>query len=421
MWKRLNKGLFIGAVIVSLFSWVANGKTVLTHLTYPNHGEPWQEFVRSQALAFERANPDIKIDLVVGSGVSKFMTMVAGGVAPDITEFALVYGGTLAADGHFLDLRPFFARDRQVNLNHYAPIAIQAMTASDGAMWGFPADVYPASTYYDVDFFADAGLLTPSELGENWTWDTMLQAAKKLTRDTNRDGVVDFWGIGGGSGMWDHMAFVRQAGGTLYDRYVDPTESRLNEPAVERAMQWYADLYLTHGVIYNGWDGMTKRIAAMSLVSGPTAIESMQAAGVRVDVAPQPKGPANRGAYVAQNGFQIVESTKHPELAWEWVKFLIGTDEAISQFAQVTTRFPANMRVARRYRDFIDNPPPNIAAVLETAVDPASFHLPIGKNTSETRSILSSIRGPIVQGSLGVRMALEDAHRRINALLKGER
>jgi hypothetical protein len=151
MWKRLNKGLFIGAVIVSLFSWVANGKTVLTHLTYPNHGEPWQEFVRSQALAFERANPDIKIDLVVGSGVSKFMTMVAGGVAPDITEFALVYGGTLAADGHFLDLRPFFARDRQVNLNHYAPIAIQAMTASDGAMWGFPADVYPASTYYDVD------------------------------------------------------------------------------------------------------------------------------------------------------------------------------------------------------------------------------------------------------------------------------
>ena len=55
MWKRLNKGLFIGAVIVSLFSWVANGKTVLTHLTYPNHGEPWQEFVRSQALAFERA------------------------------------------------------------------------------------------------------------------------------------------------------------------------------------------------------------------------------------------------------------------------------------------------------------------------------------------------------------------------------
>jgi multiple sugar transport system substrate-binding protein len=46
----------------------------------------------------------------------------------------------------------------------------------------------------------------------------------------------------------------------------------------------------------------------------------------RLGVAPFPSGPASKVTLATTDGFGIYGGTKHPEAAWELVKFLIGKD-----------------------------------------------------------------------------------------------
>ena len=50
--------------------------------------------------------------------------------------------------------------------------------------------------WYNADIFEDNGVTTPLELYENgeWTIEALIDAAEKLTMDTDRDGLNDIWG-----------------------------------------------------------------------------------------------------------------------------------------------------------------------------------------------------------------------------------
>jgi len=52
----------------------------------------------------------------------------------------------------------------------------------------------------------------------------------------------------------------------------------------------------------------------------------LEKANFRVGVAPFPSGPARRVTLASTDGFGIYSGTKHPEAAWELVKFLTGQE-----------------------------------------------------------------------------------------------
>jgi multiple sugar transport system substrate-binding protein len=64
----------------------------------------------------------------------------------------------------------------------------------------------------------------------------------------------------------------------------------------------------------------------------------LSGANFRIGVAPFPAGPARRATLATTDGFGIYAGTKHPEEAWELVKFLIsqeyGRAMAKAQFLQ---------------------------------------------------------------------------------------
>ncbi len=397
----------------------AVAQTVVSHMHYTNHAAPWYEWLQERAVAFERLNPDIKIDLFVstdGTGVNQLLAMGAGGTVPDVTELALVHGGTLAGMGFFTDLRPFIARDR-VDTRVFPPVALEAVTWSNGELWGIPADLYVAPVFFNIDMFAEGGLANPNELGEAWTWDALVEAGRKLSRDTNYDGHFDVKAITGLGGMWSHMAIVRQAGGLLFDRYKDPTESRLNTKEVEVAIQWLVDLYRTHGVLEDGWNGLTEGTSAVTLVSGPTAITSLNEVGINYDVALQPKGPASRASYSVTASFQMPKGNKNPDAAWKWIKFLATESESMRNFVATTSRLPAYLPVARNYQRYVINPPNSIGRILESVLDPAAFHLPLGPLARDALATLNTRRTQLLRGEIDVRSFLEDAHQRATAIL----
>ena len=401
----------------------ATAKTTVVHMHYANHGEAWLQWLRDREAAFEAANPDIDIEIIVsvdGTGVNQLRAMAAGDALPDVTEMALVYGAMFADEGFYLDLKPLIERDPDIDFGLFAPVTLDALTWTNGELWGLPADIYTVPAFFNIDMFAEAGLANPNELGEGWDWDALVEVGRKLSRDTDNDGVFDRKAITGLPGLWDHMDVVRKAGGMLFDRYKDPTQSRLNTPEVVGAIQWLIDLYRVHGVLEDGWFGVAQGTAAVGLTSGPSAVRSLNEAGIRFDVALQPRGPVSRASYTVTNSFQIIRTSQRAAEAWRWIKFLATEPESMERFAAITGRLPALLPVAQRYGEFVINPPEHINLILQTVLDPASYHLPIGARANEARSILNSYRSALVSGTMDVASALEDAHRRINALLGAE-
>lgn len=223
---------FIVTLITLLLLPVVHAQTVITHLSYPGHGDAWPNWVEERATAYERLNPGIEIEIMQSSGnaVDHFVALRAGGTLPDVSEMPITHGARFASEEYFLDLKPFVERDNTISLDMFVPITVDALTWTDNSLWGLPADVYVVPTYYNKGFFAEAGLASPNDLGDDWNWESVVSSGKKLTRDTNNDGQPERIAITGFSGMWSHMDVVRKAGGQLYDRYKDPTESLLNTP-----------------------------------------------------------------------------------------------------------------------------------------------------------------------------------------------
>jgi len=69
-----------------------------------------------------------------------------------------------------------------------------------GWMYGHPNDGWGQTMlYFNVKHLTDAGLspdyLYNLQRDNNWTWDTFLDLCKKLTRDTNNDGITDIYAL----------------------------------------------------------------------------------------------------------------------------------------------------------------------------------------------------------------------------------
>ncbi|HEX6971923.1 MAG TPA: extracellular solute-binding protein [Limnochordia bacterium] len=408
--------------ILTWTDWVAAAERItLQHLGYVWHGEPWQEYMEARIAEFERLHPNLHIERVVTDDmVEKFTVMAAGGIAPDVAEMTLSQGGNLAPTGAFSDLRPFFAKDASIKISDFAKPAIAALSWSDGSLWGFPLDVYPVASYYNIDLFAQAGLATPRELGASgWTWAYATAAAKKLTVDTTGDGTADRWGLDSAWALVSYGIPIRQAGGGLYDRYVDPTRSRLTDARTVQAFEWIADLYRA-GVTAADYEVQFEQgLTGFNLTNGPTWIGTLnQVGGFRWDVGPPLMGPSHNGGYVAVNSIQISAYTEHPELAWEWVKFLAADAEHIRDFVHRTTRIPAYLPVLSAYPRLIDQAPPGMQHFIDVILNPNSYHPPVGPTTRTAGDLIfNAFFDRIIEQNAAVRGTMEALDPQVNAIL----
>ena len=103
--------------------------------------------------------------------------------------------------------------------------------------------------YWNKTIFEREGLPNLYELQNNktWTWDKMLEIAKKATKDLDGDGTVDQWGIVGATNSpWP---FVYSNGGRLYEMVDGRAIFRLNEPNAVEAFQFVQDLINVHKVM----------------------------------------------------------------------------------------------------------------------------------------------------------------------------
>ncbi len=114
---------------------------------------------------------------------------------------------------------------------------IEEMVIIGGGIYGIPTQrpnlKYPFNVGYAIiwnrDFFEHNNLPDIDELQDEgkWTWDKFTDIARQVTRDTNNDGYIDQWGLGGFS-PFQFSNLLETYGVNLYETTADGKIESIN-------------------------------------------------------------------------------------------------------------------------------------------------------------------------------------------------
>jgi ABC-type glycerol-3-phosphate transport system substrate-binding protein len=289
--------------------------------------------------------------------VEKMLADFQAGTAPDVFQGCCTHFPMWAQMGYTLDLRPYVEADLdQDTIDDWDPAQYSALSTKDGLQFGLPKYHGALALYYNKDLFDEYRVDYPDG---TWDHDDYLATMQRLTHDRDDDDKTDLWG----SMLdvsWDRVQIhVNGWGGHLVDPD-DPTKCLMAEPEAMAAMEWLRARMWDDKVMATDLDvqNMTTRQAFITgriamVEDGSWALKDVLAgADFRIGVAPFPAGPVRRATLATTDGFGIYAGTKHPEAAWELVKFLIGKEYGRAM-ARANFLQPARASLVDEWVDFI--------------------------------------------------------------------
>lgn len=204
----------------------------------------------------------------------------------------------------------------------------------EGAIYAMPKDVGPFSFGYNKTMFEAAGIPLPS-VDDPYTWDEFIDVAKKLTLDTDGDGVLDQWGTGLNV-QWNLQSFVWSNGGDWLNE--DRTEVTVDSPEFAEALQFFADMQNVAQVTPSVTDAQTLDTYQRWMQGdigffpvGPWDVPTYETLDFDWDLIPYPVGSTGETAtWVGTLGIAVAESSKKADLATKLTIYL-STDETAQQ------------------------------------------------------------------------------------------
>lgn len=261
----------------------------------------------------------------------KMLDDMQAGTAPDVFQGCCSWFPIWAQKGYTLDLHAYVEEDLdQTTIAEWDVAQYRSLFTRDGRQYGLPKYHGALALYYNKDLFDRYGVSYPDE---SWDHDDYLEAMKRLTHDRDGDGQIDLWGSQTYI-TWDRIqVHVNGWGGHLVDP-LDPKKSLMGEQEALAAQDWLRGCMWDERVMATTLD-VKKMWPDDAFASGQIAMledgswrlrHILSNADFRVGVAPFPAGQVQRVTLATTDGFGIYAGTKHPEAAWELVKFLTGME-----------------------------------------------------------------------------------------------
>lgn len=370
---------------------------------------------------FEETHPNVEISFepISQSYTGKILTQYAGGLCPDIffTEPNFLSG--IAKEGVALPLNPFIEADKTFNLDDFYPMSLEAYT-HDETLYALPGGITPFVLFYNKDIFDEEGVEYPSE---NWTWDDLVEVAQKLTKRDEKGRPIQFGLIP--PATINLCIFIYQNGGRIYTE--DMQKCIVDNPEALEAFQFYHDLRHKYRVsptaaeeTFMASDGILYRTGkvAMWYLGRWGSLRLKREAKFRWGVAPLPK-KKERKSMIASHGWVICSQCKHPEMAWEFLKFITGLEGARA-VVEMGDLCPALKPLEK---EFVENPAyssgeDNHVYLRELEygfLDPV-FRVPA--SGSEVQTVWNDELGRLEAGVQNVKETLERIQKRINKLIE---
>ena len=344
-------------------------------LVYQDWRTEWFPMMAQQMLEeFHSSHPDIRVFYVpdpVDVEESLLEDMQAG-VAPDVYAACCSFFPILAQEGQTLDLRPFIEADLdQETIQDWDPVQYRALQKRNGEQYGLPKYHGALALYYNKDLFDQYSVEYPDG---SWDHGDYLEAMKRLTHDRNLDGRIDLWGsildI-----SWDRIqVHVNSWGGHFVDPE-DPTKCLMADSQALEAMEWLRARMWDDRVMARPLDVqnigtqqafISQKVAMVE--DGSWALKNILSnANFRIGVAPLPSGPVRRVTLATTDGFGIYKGTRHPQDAWELLKFLISKEYGRAM-AQANFLQPARASLVQDWVGYIRAEYPEKAKEMDIPV-----------------------------------------------------
>jgi multiple sugar transport system substrate-binding protein len=407
--RILNATVFATLLLATLLS--GSGARAETTITYQFWGSPQEvEAWNSVARSFEAEHPGIKVNVEASDWDSyweKLKVKMAGGTPPDVFAMDAPLYRDWQSRGVLLNLSPYIAKTPGLFDGVY-PITLEAYETEDG-YYGLPRDFQTIVLYYNKDMFDAAKVAYPND---SWTWDDLRKTAAKLTLDKNSDGKIDQWGFWAEAYDMEPLwgALVWSFGGEVLD--APGGKTLIGSEKATAAFQFLSDMWLTDKSMPSaeqlkqyGTDGFFAGISAMG-VSGHWVVPDYAPQKFKWDVAPMPKGPAGRATSVNSAGFVIAKDSKHPDEAWEFVKYAFG-DKGQAELAKIGLAIPVRESVAKSPA-YLDQATKIDHALFVHALDYAHMK-PVFKGYDEWSSAVGDALNMIWSGEMSVAAGLAEA------------
>jgi ABC-type glycerol-3-phosphate transport system substrate-binding protein len=393
--KALFLRLRASATVVMLCLWPLFLLTVASHaattirwLTLSDGA--WPPSVKKVIAAFEAQNPDIKVELDTYPFRDLFETievrMKAQDADVDLISVDVPLVASYSVRGYLAPLDEYFSKD-EIEKTWVKP-SWQAGTYQ-GSFMAAPQNSSSQFFYINRKLFQQYNVTSPKALepgkettydeiaaiakNDRWTWDQVVDAAKKLTKDTKGDGKIDVWGFEFDqvSRLYQLQCLGESLGGPLVSPDGLKAEGYLNSNEWIKAAQWYSDLF-------NKWKVSPKNVSPAEspnlfasgkvamFVGGEWNVPRFQEAGVDFAIAPFPY--FSGGKPVTGTGswhVGIAKASSHKAEAAKFVKFLTEEEQGSKIWFEAQGQLPATQELltaienAEKYRSF-----PNDAYLL---------------------------------------------------------
>ncbi len=320
-----------------------------------------EEEVRGAIDAFEKANPDIKVELQrIGwsDARNQYLREAATGQGPDVAHVAQVWVTEMGDAGAALPLDDFMAKDPPPN-GFKDFVAQDLAKGKDGKIYGLPWTTDTWAMVYRVDVLKEAGIDTLPT-----TWDELRADSKQVYAKTGKAGFGFPAGSSASGAIWFLANFYWWSEGKALIVQKDDGSYALGLTAgdVADAMKYFKDF------IDNG-DNPQSNLAAsdahdpaiiQALVAGDQAMGAMPPNTYKAVLAaykeanpdkpvpfasaPFPHAPDTKSSMFGGRMLIINANTQHPEAAWKFVKFM-SSQKVFADF--YTSQFPAQQSLLK--------------------------------------------------------------------------
>ena len=232
---RIIAAVLAAALVLSLSGCgTSDGKT---HLTFQIWDVAQRDGMQAICNAYTALHPDVEIEVQVtswGEYWTKLEAAAESNTMPDIywmhTDQILYY----ADFGMLADLTDLYdSEDANYYQNHFSDISIGNASGTDGRIYGIPKDKDNVVLVYNMEMFDAAGVAYPDE---NWTWDDMMEASRKIYDATGKYGYMAY--NDEQLGYWN---FVYQNGGYILDPETN-LHAGYTQSATADAIEYYVNI-----------------------------------------------------------------------------------------------------------------------------------------------------------------------------------
>lgn len=287
------------------------------------------KIINNAILKFEKSHPGIKIEYESGILKEDFSEWLSGkvllGNEPDVFMVLPEDFNVFSSTGVLKNLDTLIKKDKTFNMSKYYKAAYE-FGKYQGKQFALPYESVPTLMFVNKTLLEKEGLTIPDN---SWTWDDFFKICKEVTKDTDKDGVVDQFGFY--DYTWKDAVYSN--GVSLFN--TSGTASYFGDEKVEKAVSFVKKLNsLNEGYQVTSKSFDMGKVAFRPLLFSeyrtykPYPWRIKKYSNFEWDCIKMPSGP--NGDSVSQLStllMGISNRTKHEKLAWEFLKLLTYEEE----------------------------------------------------------------------------------------------